>query len=399
MRAVIRGAMTLVAGLLAAAGVWAGDSAAPDSPEMRAGSVPLPKPQYEAPGIRVPAFRGDEAVRSSVSTELAAQFIEDGARAWTRSRGCISCHTTGTYAVTRPVLSPLLGPPQPEVRALMVSRLRRKQGMARPELLRGTESGEAVYIAAGLAEWDRCVEGKASAETAEALDLLFDLQLESGSWANPGCWPPYESDSYHLATQAALAVAAAPGWLSHATVERRERVERLKTYLRSTIPPHDYARTLLLWASLRMPDLIDPAGRERLVSMILGHQQADGGWSIRTFAAPEAWGDGSRAKKLREEPEFVHPPSDGHQTGLAIVVLREAGVPASDPRIQRGVAWLKANQRESGRWWTRSLNTDKFHYVTYSGTLFPLLALASCSEVPPLLHPGAPVAQATARGD
>ena len=59
------------------------------------------------------------------------------------------------------------------------------------------------------------------------------------------------------------------------------------------------------------------------------------------------------------EPEFTDPPSDGQQTGLAIVALREAGVPALDTQIQRGLRWLESNQRESGRWWTRSLNTDK----------------------------------------
>ena len=65
-------------------------------------------------------------------------------------------------------------------------------------------------------------------------------------------------------------------------------------------------------------------------------------------------------------------------TGLAIVALREAGVPRNDPRIQRGVMWLNSNQRESGRWWTRSLNTDRAHYITYSGTALPALALQLC---------------------
>ena len=65
-------------------------------------------------------------------------------------------------------------------------------------------------------------------------------------------------------------------------------------------------------------------------------------------------------------------------TGLAVLVLREAGVPANDPRLQKGIQWLLANQRESGRWWTRSLNTDKAHYITYSGTAYPLLALMKC---------------------
>ena len=116
--------------------------------------------------------------------------------------------------------------------------------------------------------------------------------------------------------------------------------------------------------------------------MIRGHQQDDGGWSIRRFASPETWGSGNRAKKLRAELEFGSPPSDGHMTGLATVVLREAGVPADDPQIQKAVRWLKANQRESGRWWTRSLNTDKHHLITYSGTAYPMLALSLCEELP-----------------
>jgi len=135
---------------------------------------------------------------------------------------------------------------------------------------------------------------------------------------------------------------------------------------------------LLLGASTRLPGLLDAAQQRAVIEMIWKHQRPDGGWSLRTFAAPEAWGRGNRAEKLRAEPEFNDPPSDGHQTGLTIVVLRDAGVPASDVRLQRGVKWLQTNQRESGRWWTRSLNTDNFHYITYSGTAFPLLALAKC---------------------
>ncbi|MSR57712.1 MAG: hypothetical protein EXS05_08570 [Planctomycetaceae bacterium] len=116
--------------------------------------------------------------------------------------------------------------------------------------------------------------------------------------------------------------------------------------------------------------------------MILSKQRPDGGWSIRTFGAPDQWGSGNRAEKLRSEPEFENPPSDGHQTGLAIVVLRESGVAATDPRIQKGIHWLLTNQRASGRWWTRSLNTDKWHFITYSGTALPLLALSKCDALP-----------------
>jgi squalene-hopene/tetraprenyl-beta-curcumene cyclase len=46
--------------------------------------------------------------------------------------------------------------------------------------------------------------------------------------------------------------------------------------------------------------------------------------------------------------------------------------------LKRGVAWLKANQRESGRWYTRSLNADRAHYTTNAGTAFALMALKAC---------------------
>ena len=50
--------------------------------------------------------------------------------------------------------------------------------------------------------------------------------------------------------------------------------------------------------------------------------------------------------------------SDGYATGLMVYVLRQAGVPATDGAVKKGVAWLKKNQRASGRWFTASLNTN-----------------------------------------
>ena len=183
-----------------------------------------------------------------------------------------------------------------------------------------------------------------------------------------------------------MAAATAPGWLQKVETSENQAlktgVERLKTYLRTENPPHDYGRTLLLWTNSRMQDLLTSEKKQELVDGLLKHQRADGGWSIRTFAAPDAWGGGNRADKLKSEPEFADPPSDGHMTGLAIIVLRESGVAADDGRIQKAVEWLKVNQRESGRWWTRSLNTDSWHFITYSGTAYPVLALQACGALP-----------------
>jgi hypothetical protein len=68
-------------------------------------------------------------------------------------------------------------------------------------------------------------------------------------------------------------------------------------------------------------------------------------------------------------------PSDGYGTGLVVHVLREAGVPLHDNTIRRGLAWLRANQRESGRWFTRSLNGVAQNYISDTATVFAVLAL------------------------
>ena len=48
--------------------------------------------------------------------------------------------------------------------------------------------------------------------------------------------------------------------------------------------------------------------------------------------------------------------------------------------LAAGVAWLKTNQRTSGRWFTRSLNTDKNHFITHAGTAYALAAMRACEE-------------------
>ena len=84
-------------------------------------------------------------------------------------------------------------------------------------------------------------------------------------------------------------------------------------------------------------------------------------------------------KKRRDgSPNPKDGQSDGYATGLVVYVLRQAGIPSDDPAIRKGVAWLKQNQRESGRWFTRSLNNDKAHYIANAGTGFAMMTLAAC---------------------
>jgi len=337
--------------------------------------------QYASGDIAIPAATADEPIREKFSLEAAVDYLERGATAWQDARKCVSCHTNGVYNQFRPAMSPILGKPNPANRAFLVSETAESRTLDAEVLKKGLRPTQAAVTAHGLAEWDRHVNDRLSDETRDALAFMLELQRDDGSWGNDTCWPPFESSNYHGATVAALAIGTAPGYLDELDPEKRAAVERLKTFLKEHEAPHDYGRLLLLWASTRLDGLIDETKRETLVNMVLGHQNEDGGWSIRTFSTPEAWGDGRRAEKLRTETEFELRPSDGHQTGLAILVLREAGLPPEHPALQAGIAWLKSNQRASGRWWTRSLNTDKQHFITYSGTMYPLAALQLCGEL------------------
>jgi squalene-hopene/tetraprenyl-beta-curcumene cyclase len=342
-----------------------------------------PSTQYAFEKISVPAASADEPIAAELSVEKALAYLDDGANAWAGTRKCVSCHTNGAYLSLRPALASRVGPPDEKVREFFVATLKQKQQLDVKKLQGGTAPDQIIYLAAGLAQWDRYVSKKLSPETDAALKLMLSIQRDDGTWGNAVCWPPYESDMYHPATVAAMALADAPGWLENLKDEKLlASVERLKQYMRTTAPPHDYARVLLLWTASRVPGLIDDSQHGQLVEMLLRQQREDGGWSIRTFAKPEQWGSGNRAEKLHAEPEFISLPSDGHMTGLAIVVLRASGIAKDDPRIARGLAWIKTHQRTSGRWWTRSLNTDKFHFITYSGTVFPLLALDACDAWP-----------------
>lgn len=316
---------------------------------------------------------------------LAVDYMEQAAMAWTGERQCVACHTNGTYMVVRPLMETELGAPQQAMRDFWLAELKIALA-ADPAKRKGDFDGtEAVYLAAGLAIWDAHVLHHLSPETAQALQLMFEFQRPTGDWfIEDDNNPPFESSPYQVATVAARAVANAPGWLE----QRRgtpiaAHIELLKRYLRAPGKMQgDYDRTDLLWAASEYPGLLDKHRERELVNMILAHQQFDGGWSMRTFAKPEQWGKGNRAEKLRSELEFFMPQSDGHMTGLAIIALRKAGVPASDSHIQRGVQWLMANQRSSGRWWTRSLNRDGWQFISYSGTAYPLLALSLCNALP-----------------
>ncbi|MDP6720302.1 MAG: squalene--hopene cyclase, partial [Pirellulaceae bacterium] len=146
--------------------------------------------------------------------------------------------------------------------------------------------------------------------------------------------------------------------------------------LKSNPAPSLHHRIMIAWASVRVDGLMDESAREKVRDEMLSKQLPDGGWATPAFLID--WKQFKRIDKKPHDPRT----SDAYGTGLAIVVARELGLPPTDRRLKKGIAWLKTNQRESGKWFTRSPSKDSKHYFTNFGSAFAVLALQSCGELP-----------------
>lgn len=323
---------------------------------------PFPKPTPSKP---------DEPRADALSLSRATEFLDGATMAWGRDKKCASCHTTYPYLMARQALGDEKAPALLQTRKFFEERVanwdRGGKGAGLPE---GTEGvTEVVATAATLAFHDAQATGKLHPLTRQALDRMWSLQQKDGSWTwNQHELPPQEYDEYYGAVFAAIGIGHAPEDYPKSEAAK-DGVTRLKGYFRKNTPPNLHHKTMLLWASAKMDGLMTKAEREQTIKDLRALQRADGGWNLPSL------GDWKRLDGSNNDKDA---PSDGYATGLVVYVLRQAGVAADDKALQRGVAWLKGNQRASGRWFTRSVNADRAHYITNAGTAYAVMALKAC---------------------
>jgi hypothetical protein len=259
--------------------------------------------------------------------------------------------------------------------------------MHKADQSRGTE---AVLNALILVTYDG-QDGKLSDETRTAFNNMWALQQTTGgekgswSWQQFGLEPWEASYSrYYGATLASLAVGTAP--LNYrSTPEIQENLRLLDEYLRREYAAQPLVnRVTLLWASAKVPGLLDSAEQEALIHEILSKQQADGGWSLTTlpgtsrssrlFSLFRKW------KQSDETPLEVK--SDGYATGLITFALLQAGLSRENLQLKQGLSWLERNQNKTeGLWpaysWNQRRNpsSDVGRFMSDAATAFAVLAL------------------------
>jgi squalene-hopene/tetraprenyl-beta-curcumene cyclase len=321
------------------------------------------------------ANSASEPLAKTFSLNRAVEFLDGAALAWTQEYQCGSCHTTYPYLMARQAVGDPKAPILLQMRAFFEDRVAHWDAGVEAEKLPDGSEGvtEVVATAATLAFDDAQTSGKLHPLTRQALERMWTLQKADGAWDwNKHDLPPLEYDDYFGAVYAAVGVGFAPDQYARGE-GAKDGLAKLRRYFRNHPPPNLHHKTWLLFASLRLDGVMATTERAATIDELLEQQRDDGGWNLPSM------GDWDR---LDGVPNDRRAPSDGYATGLILYVLRQAGVPADAQPIERGLKWLKTNQRESGRWFTRSLNADRAHYLTNAGTAYAVLAIKACEKGP-----------------
>ena len=307
----------------------------------------------------------DELIAKQFSMDKAVDFLDNAALDWTKRRGCFSCHTNCAYLYARPMISANV-PAHDDVRHALEDLVSKRWPDKKPRW-----DAEVVVAAAALAHNDAHTTKKLHPLTKTALDRMWTVQKKDGGirWLNIN-QPPMEFDDHYGVTLAALAVGVAPEYYAK-TDQAKKGLDNLHRWLKANPSKNLHNKTMLLWVSTYLDGFVTADEQKATVKELRAKQLPDGGWSTSSL------GDWKRIDGNEQTPTV----SDGYGTGFTIYVLRRAGVPANDPAMTKGIASLKANQRESGRWFTRSLVDDNNkHYLAHLGSAFAVMAIQACEK-------------------
>jgi squalene-hopene/tetraprenyl-beta-curcumene cyclase len=330
--------------------------------------------------------------------KAAAAYLDEREAWWmqwpvaARDQGtfCVSCHTTLPYALSRSALRHLNHEEVPTLgEQRLIESVRKRVRIASNDSAHKNDESDgtqAILNALVLAAYDSQA-GKLGDDTRTAFENMWSLQQTAGDkqgawlWVQANLQPWETKDSYYYgATLAAVAVGTAPESY-RLTPAIQKKIELLRDYLRREyVTQSSINRVGLLWASTKLPDLIQKDQQQVIISDILRKQNADGGWSLPSLISP-----GIRQWIRRDfTPQSIG--SDAYATGLISFVLEQTGFSQQNEQIARALSWLARHQRKEGVWQEDSLNKWRrssdpaLPFMSDAATAYAVLALTEATE-------------------
>lgn len=335
------------------------------SPAFAAGASPAHLEGYKA--------EAGEPIAPAASVAKASHFLETVSLKWTRQNKCGTCHTNLAHIMAEPFLVERDPAAEKEIRDSLFDFLASyKPGPVPADQQRANNNilWNRLIIASMFAMSDGEAGVAQDPRTLMRFDQIWTMQNEDGSFNYPRKALPFLEDDGHY-VMAMLSIAANYLPAEHLdTPAAAKGLKKLNHYLAVTPAKDQHGELVLMRAALKAPELMSPAKRADLIGRTLALQRPDGGWSVASLGNWPREGGG---------PNDKNGPSDGYGTGFVLYTLCKSGVPNDSAAIRKGVAWLNANQRESGRWFTASLwSTEAHNYVSTIGTAYAVMALKEC---------------------
>jgi squalene-hopene/tetraprenyl-beta-curcumene cyclase len=316
-----------------------------------------------------PPISPSEAKRKTFDIRAAQEAASIAATEWQASYNCVTCHTNGLFLVAG-ATSSVMEKPYQQTRAFATTYLDRYLKESRDTQGQHGAIEGIVATSAFLAIGEARGQGDVSPEAMSALRHALSLMSDQGHFASwLTCdWPPFEVD-HHFGSSLLLVALGGTTEMFRKESVVVDGMTRLRTWLKNHPPINAHQAGMCLWADATGGIALTSAQRKEYITRYRTLQREDGGWSV--FGIGE-WARPDGTPQVDQ--------SEAYATAFMVFVLRQAGVPSQDEVIQQGLAWLRANQRESGRWFNRSPHRDRRHFLSNAATNFSLLAFEVCEE-------------------
>ncbi len=310
---------------------------------------------------------------------LAAAYLDARQEAWfawpraaSPDGPCMSCHTGMPYLLARPALRKLLHESAPtKYETGLRHRLDARAGVEPVDALQRTNTiFEAMFVT--------------DADTQrKAFDQLWTLQKTDGPLKGAWQWFAADLDPWETPLQVpygaalgALAIGSAPASIRN-TPAAQAGIRSLVAYLNDGLPSRPlHARLAMLWASTKLPQVMDDDVRKATIDEILAKQQPDGGWTLESLGP---WTEHPAAP-----PSLTPAASHPYATALTAYVLGIAGGKRARTQTDRALVWLRQHQdRQTGAWPAVSMNKTypagsmEEKFLQDAATAFAVLALTS----------------------